>query len=160
MFDEPKLAAPVEYMWNAYFAQNAEQTTKILVAAINLATGGLELAHRSVIRTQWKQLVEHKVHGFVKGLRVPLQGWPYGRTRINHKSPLIRVFARNEQWSMSMYSGVDVFVLKFLQAKADAAGLDLGYRSGQLSDSITREEERAAKVQESNEEPGEDDYEE
>ena len=97
--DEPLLKEPIEQAWSTYLNEESEnQRLQFLVAAVSLTESSFEIAHRSLHRHRWKQIiqkllknVEHKEIPYIPSSRISIQFEP--DTIPIHKSPLVRVFA-------------------------------------------------------------------
>jgi hypothetical protein len=141
--DNSELSRGIIGVWNRYLDDpndNSGNVLRVLVSAISLTDSAFEIAHRSLIRTAWKQAVTNEL-GKIKRRRISVgRGFSLNRSVANHKSPLVRVFAAENYFSP--YDGIDVFVEKFLKQRADKAGVTIHFRRRNLGDAISREEKR------------------
>lgn len=66
-----------------------------------------------------------------------------------HKSPLVRIFARNLDFLS--YDGIDIFLAKYVKQRENGENLDFGGRRNRrdLEEDIRREENRNTRHQES-----------
>lgn len=126
-------------VWNRYLDGIAEGL-KLLVAAISMTDSAFEIAHRSLIRTTWRQLVAAEL-GKIKRKRGRGGESFYRRRSVaDHESPLVRLFA--DESFYSPYDGLDVFVELLLKKRAEAAGIEIDSRRKNLGEAIAREERR------------------
>jgi hypothetical protein len=144
LHENPLLSDPVIKIWSGYL-DSQKQASKVsivglLASAISLTESAFELAHRSLIRTGWGQAVSRRLQR-VERKDLPLRRGLFGlREIVVHKSPLIRVFAKDELGSF--YDGIDVFIERILRQREDGKDVGFGYRRGSLRDSLSREEIR------------------
>ena len=97
--DEPLLKEPIEQAWSTYLNEESEnQRLQFLAAAVSLTESSFEIAHRSMLRHGWKQIIQkllknvkHKKIPYIPSSRISIQFEP--DTIPIHKSPLVRVFA-------------------------------------------------------------------
>lgn len=108
----------------------------LFAAAVTLTETAFELAHRSVLRTTWRQKINQKLMGVPrkKGYR---RGWLESDTVVEHKSPLVRIFGR--QPFGSFHDGIDILIGFYLCHREGADGLDFGWKRRNLMEKIKRE---------------------
>jgi hypothetical protein len=144
LHDNPPISDPVITVWSAYFdsqkAASKIPIVQLLASAIALTESAFELAHRSLIRTEWGQAVADCLRQ-VERKGVFRRGGFYGTHQtVVHKSPLVRVFATEELGSF--FDGIDVFIERILRQLDDGKDIEFGHRRGSLRDSLSREERR------------------
>lgn len=145
--DEPSLKQPIEQTWNTYLNEEVEsQRLQSLAASVSLSESGIEIEHRSLLRTRWKQIVQ-KFLSDVEREEVPIN---YNSVVISaflveretfpkHKSPLVRVLARHPDYLF--YDGIDIFIAKYVHFREGEEKLDFGWkRRRDLAEQIKREE--------------------
>jgi len=144
----PLLKGPIVKAWDTYFNEESEnQRLQLLTAAVSLSESGIEIEHRSTLRTRWKLIIRSLLEN-VEREEIPSD--PYRRTIQFesdtipvHKSPLIRVLARHLDFLN--YDGIDIFIAKFLRKREGGENLDFGWkRRRDLEEEIRREENRDA----------------
>ena len=75
---------------------------------------------------------------------------PEPRTVPIHQSPLVRIFAgRSQPFSYMPYDGIDIFIAKYIRDQQNGNSLDFGWRRRDLREEIRREENHAARNEES-----------
>ena len=151
--ETPRLKEPVVIAWDTYLSGEAEDSLlQSLAAAVAFSESGFEIAHRSTLRTRWKQIIQELLRdvereGVDLGAGVPhfLSGY---ETVPVHNSSLVRVFAKNLDFLF--YDGIDVFIAKYVCHREGRENLDFGrhgYRD--LKEAIRREENRDVEYEES-----------
>lgn len=143
----PDLKEPIINAWNTYLNEESEsQRLQSLAAAVALSESSIEIAHRSTLRSRWKQIIQ-KLLSDVEREEVQID---YSLTAISgilaepetfpkHKSPLVRVLARNPDFLF--YDGIDIFIAKYISQQEGEDKLDFGWkRRRDLEEQIRREE--------------------
>lgn len=152
-YDNPALSSAIVNTWNAFLDErkaSGHDLMPFLSAAIGITDTAFEIAHRSMIRMSWDQMVA----GVLR--KLPRQSTAIGRTLVNspsaavHKSPLVRVMAVDEFRSMP-FTGIDIFVEEFLRKRPDAGDMKFGSRST-VSRELARAIERETLRQEADQE--------
>ncbi len=142
------LKEPIVKEWDNYLDQDSAQSQlpllKFLAEAVSLTESAFEIAHRSTNRTRWMQMIQRRL-GDVERKEIALDyGGILGGTEtvVIHKSPLVRVFARNDDFLF--YDGIDIFIAKYVCQREDGKNLDFGrlLRHGDIEEAIRREESR------------------
>ena len=136
--------------WDEYLDQgSAKETLRLLAVAVSLTEAAVELAHRSIIRTGWKQTVERRLKD-VERREAPRDGsnlFVDFEPVVMHKSPLVRIFARKHL--PSSHDGIDIFLEKYVRQREGGKDLDFGWRRRRdIEDEIEREERRYREVKE------------
>ena len=142
--DTPSLKEPIVNTWNEYLDQDSVILSLAFVAAaVSLTESALEIAHRSINRTRWSQIIQQRL-GDVERREVPLdQDDPFAETEtvVAHKSPLVRAFVR-DQFELSP-DGIDIFIAEYVRKREDGRNLDFGRsRSRYFEEKIRKEENR------------------
>ncbi|MFZ2207116.1 MAG: hypothetical protein WAV22_00445 [Porticoccaceae bacterium] len=135
-----ELWSVVTAAWDKYLAERREQSpVPLLVAAVTITETAFEIPHRGILRTTWKQKISQKL------LDVPRHE-DYRResfgssTVIDHKSALVRIFAREPYGTF--HDGIDVFIAFYLCNIDGAKDLDFGPKRRDLQKSIERQDRR------------------
>lgn len=129
--------------WNNYLAQKTDQSpVPLLVGVVVLTEAPLEIPHRGVLRTTWKQKIEWKLRD-VPRHEVYHQGSLGSGTVIDHNSALVRIFAREPYGSF--HDGIDIFIAFYLRNLDGAKDLNFEWKRRDLQDSIERENRRRSK---------------
>ena len=146
--DAPLLKDPVVEAWNTYLSEDSEnQFLQSLAVAVSLSESGIEIEHRSTLRSRWNRIIQEQLRD------VEREKVDYGtgvshilsepKTVPVHDSPLVRVFARNLDFLF--YDGIDIFIAKYVRQREDGENLDFGWkRRRDLEEQIRREENRDA----------------
>jgi hypothetical protein len=126
--------------WNIYLSSKADQSPiPLLTAAISLIDAAFEIPHRGILRTTWHQKVNQRLADVPRHEEYQ-KGYIGSSTKIDHESALIRVFARDRYGSS--HDGIDIFIAFYLKKLDGAKGLDFGWKSQNLLDSLERENQR------------------
>jgi len=129
--------------WNNYLAQKTEQSpVPLLLGVVVVTEAPLEIPHRGVLRTTWKQKIEWKLRD-VPRHEVYHRGSLGSDTVIDHTSALVRIFAREPYGSF--HDGIDIFIAFYLRNLDGAKDLDFGWKRRDLQDSIQRENRRRSR---------------
>ena len=136
--------------WDEYLDQgSANQRLQFLAVAVSLTESAVEFAHRSIIRTGWKQTVERRLKDVARR-EAPRDGsnlFVDFEPVVMHKSPLVRIFARKHL--PSSHDGIDIFLEKYVRQREGGKDLDFGWRRRRdIEDEIEREERRYREVKE------------
>ena len=144
--DELSLKQPMVQIWDTYLNEEAEsQRLQSLAVSVSLSESGIEIEHRSLLRTRWKQVVQ-KLLSDVEREEIPIN---YNLVAISgilaepetfpkHKSPLVRVLARHPDYLF--YDGIDIFIAKYVHLREGEEKLDFGWkRRRDLAEQIKRE---------------------
>ena len=130
----------VAMAWNNYLAQKTDQSpVPLLVGVVVVTDAPLEIPHRGVLRTTWKQKIEWKLRDIPRH-EVYHRGSLGSDTIIDHESALVRIFAREPYGSL--HDGIDIFIAFYLRSLDGAKDLDFGWRRRDLLDSLGRENRR------------------
>lgn len=144
--DTPEMREPIVGTWDEYLAHAEDSPLQSFAAAVALTESGVEMAHRSVNRTRWRQTVVKRLehverqefenpHG--AHARFPLD--PV--ILVIHESPLVRIFARDSY--STRYDGIDIFIAKYIRSREDGQNLDFGARRHRdFREEIRRAEDR------------------
>ena len=145
--DEPRLKEPITQAWSTYLNEGSEsQRLQSLAAAVSLSESGIEIEHRSTLRSRWKQIIQRLLRNIeqeevplndeltaISGILVEPERFP------KHKSPLVRVLARHPDYLF--YDGIDIFIAKYVHLREGEEKLDFGWkRRRDLEEQIKREE--------------------
>ncbi|MDR3502098.1 MAG: hypothetical protein P4L79_05895 [Legionella sp.] len=129
--------------WDHFFAEKGEQSPlSLLAASIAFTEGAFEIPHRGVLRTNWSMRIRRKLSN-VPRHEVFSRRYLGSHTKIDHNSPLIRIFAREPHGSF--HDGIDIFITFYLRTKDGANQLNFGRKGWDLQDSLEREESKKAK---------------
>ena len=106
----PHLQELIANTWDEYLKQDAANRIQFLAEAVSLTESAFEIAHRGVNRTRWKQILEQRLKNVERrevawDIDGPFRNFD---SDIKHKSPLVRIFARDI--AMTLYDGIDVFL--------------------------------------------------
>ena len=142
------LKEPIVKEWDDYLDQDSTRSQlsllEFLAAALSVTESAFEIAHRSINRTRWMQMIQRRLSS-VERQEVNVD---YGgilsdtETVVIHESPLVRIFARNDDFLF--YDGIDIFIAKYVRQREDGKSLDFGrlLRHGNIEEAIRREESR------------------
>lgn len=120
----------VKNTWNSYF-ENHTIEPKYFAFVIATYTSWIGISHRSVNRIGWKQKIE--------GLFEKLSSKEFYRTVdgidifspiiiIEHKNPLVRIFAKRGNFNHNFNDGIDIFITYFFRKLKDSKKLNFGRR--------------------------------
>ena len=123
--------------WDKYFETKTESKPSWFAQCILLTGDTFEIPHRGILRTSWNMRVKKKLSDVPRHERYS-QNYIYPDTVIDHKSALVRVFAREQRGSS--HDGITIFGAFYLRTKEDAKELDFGWRERSLQDCLDREE--------------------
>lgn len=136
--DKPILAKEITDVWNEYLDKEATSpSVKLLAALVELTEVAFEIPYRGILRTTWKQKVNQRLMDLPRK-RIYHRGSFSSDTIAIHKSPLVRIFAREPYGSFN--DGVDIFIALFLCNRDDVKDIQFGWRSRELSEEIERAE--------------------
>lgn len=119
-------------VWDEYLDQNSTQLRlKFFAAAVSLTESAFETAHRSINRTRWMQTIQRLLEELERQEVPPGPGirrtYSPPETVAIHKSPLVRIFAR-DSWGAYHGDGIDIFLAKYVRQREDGQNLDFGSR--------------------------------
>ncbi len=140
----PDLWQEITTTWDEYL--DKEQTSNpinLLAAAIGITEAMFEIPYRSTLCINWKQRVEHSLASLPRR-EVFRRGVMRHDSIVIHKSPLVRIFARERHGSF--HDGIDIFISLYLKKRSNGSDLDFGRRRRDLEDSIKREEMRYSEM--------------
>lgn len=135
--------------WDVYL-DNKEQAERqqllqLLAATVAFTDGSFEIAHRSLLRTRWRQQAFHRTVELPRERVVDGGGMVFVDTIHVHDSPLVRLIA-NDRAGLR-YDGIDIFISKILRREDCQQELDFGrLRSRDLLEALEREEKRYRKL--------------
>ena len=144
--DTPCLKEAVVKVWDEYLDQDLTQLQlRFLAIAISYTESTFEIAHRSVNRTRWQQMIQQLLRNLERQEVPPGPGirrtYSPPETVAIHKSPLVRIFARSDNFLF--YDGIDIFIAKYVRQREDGKNLDFGrLRNRDLAKEISIEENR------------------
>lgn len=146
--DEPILKEPIVQAWDMDLnEESGSQRLQSLATAVSLTESSFEIAHRSMLRHRWKQIIQRFLSSNVERKEIP--SIPSSRKSIqfepdtipNHNSPLVRVFAWHRD--LLSYNGIDIFIVKYIRNCEGGEDLDFGWsRHRDLKEKIQREIQR------------------
>ena len=149
--DNPCLKKTIITEWNDYLTKVfSEQWLRLLVAAVTRTESAFELPHRSMNRSRWKQTMQQRLRDIERREVFSHEDGPFAwpETVVEHKSPLVRMFARNQFGSF--YDGIDIFLAKYVRQRDDGKDLHFGRRRDRnFEDAIEREKKQYMKAEES-----------
>lgn len=132
----------VKDAWGRYLNKGGDQSPILLIsAAIRLTEAAFEIPHRAILRTNWIQKVKQRLAD-VPNHEHYRKGRFGSETVIDHKSPLIRVFARGPG---GFLDGLDIFVTLYLRNVNGAEDIDLGWKRKYLLEAFEREMNKKVK---------------
>lgn len=140
--DNPTLAALIFETWNNFLDRRKAEghdLLPLLAASISITNSAFEIAHRSIIRTQWGQQVAHLLRELPRESIADRGSFVVSRTVAVHKSPLVRVLATDQL--MSLYNGIDIFIETLVRKRGDGDSVKFTTRRD-LSRSLAREIQR------------------
>lgn len=143
-FENPELSRNVESIWDRYITDryaNKFEVLKFLAAAISFTEGAFEMAHRSIVRTNWSLRVSQSLHDIPETEEVIGRQIPAVVSHPVHSSALVRIFARRRMGLH--YDGLHVFIERIAKLRPEAAGVEFRHGALDLGDAIRREEKRA-----------------
>ena len=133
-YDNAALSEPVRVAWDGYVRQQRE-VLETMASAVRLTESAFELAHRSIVRAGWKQMVAATFEGAGYGM-APSRG---GGPRARHPSAVVRAF---EGRDVLGYDGVDVFVAQYVRRREGCGDLNFGSRRRRLDRVMERDADR------------------
>ena len=150
------LKEPIVKEWNDYLDQDLVQSQlpqlQFLAVAVSLTESAFETAHRSINRTRWKQIIQQLLKNLERQEVPPGPGirhtYSPPETVAIHKSPLVRIFAR-DSWGGYHGDGIDIFLAKYIRQREDGKNLDFGSRRNRNIAEEIRIEENLYTVDES-----------
>ena len=138
--DTPRLQELIANTWDEYLKQDAANRIQFLAEAVSLTESAFEIAHRGVNRTRWQQILEQRLKNVERrevawDIDGPFRNFD---SDIKHKSPLVRIFARDIP--MTLYDGIDVFLSKYIRQRSEGKDMNFGEgRYRDLEEEIERE---------------------
>lgn len=149
---EESIVQTVADAWNEYLDNTSDEQRplNILAGAISLTEASLELAHRSVLRSGWQRVAEHRLADLERKEVFRRGGFGLsGDEYVMHDDPLVRVFAAGRY---SFYDGIDLFLAKYLRNRPEFESVDFGVvrDRNDMDDAIEREVERFRELEDSN----------
>ena len=148
--DTPSIKEIVVKVWDEYLDQNPARWIQFLAGAVSLTESTFEIAHRSTNRTRWGQIVQRLLENLERREVINSRNIPFSepKTVIIHKSPLVRIFAENSDFSL--FDGIDIFIAKYIRQREDGEDLDFGRRQNRnLEEAIEIENNRYMEPEES-----------
>jgi hypothetical protein len=143
LHENPNLSEDITRVWNEYLDRSKSSGTDMLTlleSAISITDTAFELAHRSLIRTAWGLSVSNELRNIKKRRVRSRRQFSFGRSAVEHESPLVRVFAQDEFGTF--YNGIDVFIEMLIKKRGDGADFARKSRRRDLGNAIAREDER------------------
>ena len=110
-----------------------------LVDLVKITDAPFEMAHRSTLRTAWGLRVNSKLQD-VPRHEAYQPGAIIADTVIDHDSPLVRIFAEDNEYSL--YDGIDVFLELYIRQIEGGDELDFGRKRKSLQEAMRREKQR------------------
>ena len=145
--DTPRLKETIVKTWDEHLDQDSPQPRlQFLAAAVSLTESAFEIAHRSINRTRWKQMIQRLLEELERQEIPPEPGirhtYSPPETVAIHKSPLVRIFARDGFLGFSYHGdGIDIFRAKYVRQREDGKNLDFGSRQNRdITEDIRIEE--------------------
>ena len=144
--DTPCLKESIVKVWDEHLDQDSAQSRlEFLTGAVSLTESAFEIAHRSINRTRWMQIIQRRLRDVERQEVSFVYGDILGETEtvVIHKSPLVRVFAKDHLGLPHDRDGIDIFLAKYVRQREDGENLDFGRpRYRDLEEAIRREENR------------------
>lgn len=153
--DALSIKKPIIKAWNEYLNHDhGESRLQFLANAVSLSGSIFGADPRYINRTRWKQIIERQLEDVERREISPDPNRiiidPEPRTVPIHQSPLVRIFAgRSQPFSYMPYDGIDIFIAKYIRDQQSGNSLDFGWRRRDLREEIRREENHAARNEES-----------
>lgn len=138
-YDDEQLWSVVVGVWDEYLTKGSKKNPlPLLASSVAITEHSFELAHRSVLRTNWEIRINRKLSDVARHEASSGQ-FGFTHTVIDHESALIRIFAREKHGSL--FDGIDIFITYYLRIKEVGEELDFGRKRRNLQQSLDREEE-------------------
>ena len=143
----PCLKETIVKVWDEYLDQDSTRPRlELFAAAVSLTESAFETAHRSINRTRWMQMIQRLLEELERQEVPPGPGirhtYSPPETVAIHKSPLVRIFAR-DSWGSYHGDGIDIFLAKYIRQREDGKNLDFGgLRNKDIAKEIRIEETR------------------
>jgi hypothetical protein len=118
--NNPELAEVVKMAWDEHF-DNKRSALPGIAAAVQFENYKFRLPHRGIIRSNWSIRVEELLRRLPK--KVVVQGRFSEVMSAVHPSPLVRTCANAND-----ADGIEIFVALYLSLRAEATGLDWGFK--------------------------------
>jgi hypothetical protein len=135
--DDEQLWLIIVGVWDEYLKEAGKQKPlPLLASSIALTESSFEMAHRSVLRTNWKMRIERKLTD-VPRHEVATGQFSLTHTVIDHDSALIRIFAQDRHGSL--FDGIDIFITYYMRIKEGGEKLYFGRKHSDLQESLDRE---------------------
>lgn len=138
------LWAEIKSVWDEYLdKEQASNPINLLAAAIHITEVMFEIPYRSTLRINWKQRVASSLATLPRR-EVYRSGSMIHDNIVIHKSPLVRIFARERHGSF--HDGIDIFIALYLKKRPEKVDIDFGRRRRDLEDTIKYEEKSYSEV--------------
>lgn len=115
--DNNELWEKVKESWDTYLESEENIKPEFFVLLINLSESSYGIGHRSMNRMNWQNKVEYKLNKLPKkniyNRNRGAFSIPSPRVLVNHKSALVRLFSKEENYSN--YDGIDIFIENYLK---------------------------------------------
>ncbi len=130
----------VKQAWDKCLNRALEQSPlPLLAGALDLTEGSFGIPHRAVLRTTWKQKITNLLKNIPRR-EVCERDMMLPDTEIDHESVLVRIFA--DEFHVSLYDGIDVFINFYLRNCEGGESLDFGTRRRHFPNALQRAEQR------------------
>jgi hypothetical protein len=153
LHDNSKISDTIVTLWSRYLDAKsdsaADSKASFLAGAISLTDESFGLAHRSLIRTKWRQDIFHRLRQLDRrAVTHGREGFFLSQQVIVHQSTLVKVYAGDDLGTF--HDGIDVFILRILRAREDGKDLKFGTLRERLGEELAREGRRSSAEDEEN----------
>lgn len=115
--DNSELWEKVKETWDTYLENEENIKPEFFVLLISLSESSYGIGHRSMNRMNWQNKVEYELKKLPKkniyNRNRGAFSIPSPRVLVNHKSALVRLFSKEENYSH--YDGIDIFIEYYLK---------------------------------------------
>ena len=126
--------------WDQYLeGEEKPSSVPLLFGAVAITESCFEIPHRGILRTSWNQKISRRLRDVPRD-EVYSRESIGSHTEIDHKSPLVRIFAREPIGSL--FDGIDVFIAFYLRKIDGVNEPDFGPIRPDLQECLEREEQQ------------------
>ena len=140
----PRLREIVETSWDKCLEKHSADGLIFFAIAVCVTESSIEIPHRGINRTRWKQIVQQRLAG------VAAEGGKGGEglglddyvPTVAHDSALVRLFVG--RMGYVGFDGIDIFIGKYVRLHEEGRELDFGRRRRRdIQEAIDRESRRS-----------------
>ena len=144
--NQSKMKEIVVKEWDNYLDKAPIPRLKLLALSNSFTESALELPHRSILRTEWRQAAAQRLKNLERRNVFHEKDSPFTRAEaiVVHKSPLVRIFARESYGPH--YDGIDIFLAKYVRKRKDGKKLNFGFRRERNLEDILKIEDEKYKM--------------